>query len=200
MQEQERPNPRPLDLKGVVMEVLGPKCNERSGTLRVPLPLIVGSVDVLEPAVRSEDVSFAVAVDVGDADAVAVLLFVAYVMDFGLATGEGYPEDAGVVVVCENKIGVTVAVDVADGSTLGVVAVSDEVLLPESARWRGFTGVLVPPDTVGYPAGGNEVGEAVMVDVDGPFATVGDELAVYADGAELVCFQSPPCGPGFSYQ
>jgi hypothetical protein len=32
-QKQERPNPRPLDLKGVVMEVLGPKCNERSSTL-----------------------------------------------------------------------------------------------------------------------------------------------------------------------
>jgi hypothetical protein len=31
--EHERPNPRPLDLKGVVMEVLGPKCNERSSTL-----------------------------------------------------------------------------------------------------------------------------------------------------------------------
>src|SRR5258707_10714008 len=27
------PNPRPLDLKGVVTEVLGPKCNERSSTL-----------------------------------------------------------------------------------------------------------------------------------------------------------------------
>jgi hypothetical protein len=26
-------NSRPLDLKGVVMEVLGPKCNERSSTL-----------------------------------------------------------------------------------------------------------------------------------------------------------------------
>jgi hypothetical protein len=33
VQEYERPNPRPLDLKGVVMEVLGPKCNERSSTL-----------------------------------------------------------------------------------------------------------------------------------------------------------------------
>ncbi len=33
VQEQERPNPRPLDLKGPVMEVLGPKCNERSSTL-----------------------------------------------------------------------------------------------------------------------------------------------------------------------
>jgi hypothetical protein len=34
VQEHDRPNPGPLDLKGVVMEVLGPKCNERSGTLR----------------------------------------------------------------------------------------------------------------------------------------------------------------------
>jgi hypothetical protein len=34
VQEHERPNPRPLDLKGVVTEVLGPKCNERSSTLR----------------------------------------------------------------------------------------------------------------------------------------------------------------------
>jgi hypothetical protein len=33
VQEQERPNARPLDFKGVVMEVLGPKCNERSSTL-----------------------------------------------------------------------------------------------------------------------------------------------------------------------
>ena len=32
VQEHES-NPRPLDLKGVVMEVLGPKCNERSSTL-----------------------------------------------------------------------------------------------------------------------------------------------------------------------
>jgi hypothetical protein len=33
MQDQERPNPRPLDFKGVVMEVPGPKCNGCSGTL-----------------------------------------------------------------------------------------------------------------------------------------------------------------------
>ena len=34
VQEHERPNPRPLDLTGVVMEANGPKCNERSSTLR----------------------------------------------------------------------------------------------------------------------------------------------------------------------
>ena len=35
-QKQERPNPKPLDLEGVVMEVLGPKCNGRSSTLNGP--------------------------------------------------------------------------------------------------------------------------------------------------------------------
>ena len=42
--------------------------------VRMPLPLIVVSVDVSEPAVRRKDVGFAIAVYVGDADAVAVLL------------------------------------------------------------------------------------------------------------------------------
>jgi hypothetical protein len=36
VQKHERPNPRQLDLKGVVTQVLGPKCNERSSTL-IPL-------------------------------------------------------------------------------------------------------------------------------------------------------------------
>ncbi len=50
----------------------------------MPLPLVVVGVDVFKPAVGSEDVGFAVAVDVGDADAVAVLLFADYMVDFGL--------------------------------------------------------------------------------------------------------------------
>jgi hypothetical protein len=33
VQEHERPNPSPLDLRGFVMEVLCPKRNERSSTL-----------------------------------------------------------------------------------------------------------------------------------------------------------------------
>src|SRR5580698_1727912 len=40
----------------------------------VPLPLVVVGVDLLKPSVGSEDIGLAVAVDVGDADAVAVLL------------------------------------------------------------------------------------------------------------------------------
>ena len=103
----------------------------------MPLPLVVVGVDVLEPAVGGEDVGFAVAVDVGDADAVAVLLAAADVMDDGLGAGEVDPEDAGVVVVGEGEIGLAVAVDVGDGSALGVVAVGDEVLLPDVCReWR----------------------------------------------------------------
>jgi hypothetical protein len=74
------------------------------------------------------------------------------------------------------------------------------VFLPESARRRGFTGVLVPPDAAGYPTGGNEVGEAVVVDVDGPLAAVGDELAVDTDGAELMLlpFSTLRAGCGFT--
>jgi hypothetical protein len=39
--ETESKNPRPLDLKGVGMEVLGPKCNERLSTL-APLRAFAG--------------------------------------------------------------------------------------------------------------------------------------------------------------
>jgi hypothetical protein len=54
----------------------------------VPLPLVVVGVDVLEPAKGGEDVGLAVAVDVGDADAVTVLMFAADVMDPGLGSGK----------------------------------------------------------------------------------------------------------------
>jgi hypothetical protein len=33
LQDQKKPESRPFDLKGAVMEVLGPKCNGCSGTL-----------------------------------------------------------------------------------------------------------------------------------------------------------------------
>ena len=89
-----------------------------------------------------------------------------------------------------------VAVDVSDRSALGVETIGDEVFLPQSARRSGFTRVLVPPDAVGYPAGGDEVGKAVMVDIDGPLAAVGDELAVDADGTELVLLPIAALGSG----
>ncbi len=44
VQEHERPNPRPLDLKGVVMEVLGPKCNERSTRRIAKAELLAGRI------------------------------------------------------------------------------------------------------------------------------------------------------------
>ena len=90
----------------------------------------------------------------------------------------------------------TVAVDVADGSALGVETIGDEVFLPHSARRSGFTRVLVPPDAVGYPASSDDVGKAVVVDVDGPLTAVGDELAMGADSAELVLFPIAALGSG----
>jgi len=91
----------------------------------VPLPLVVVGVDVLEPAVGCEEVGFAVAVDVGDADAVTVLFFASDVVDAGLGAGEVGPEDAGVVVVGEGEVGLAVTVDVAEGPALGVEGVGD---------------------------------------------------------------------------
>jgi hypothetical protein len=49
VQEHERPSPKPLDLKGVVMEVLGPKCNERSGTLNRTTMARADSAALLQP-------------------------------------------------------------------------------------------------------------------------------------------------------
>ncbi len=102
----------------------------------VPLPLVVVGVDLLEPAVGGEHVGFAVAVDVGDADAVAVLLAAAEVMDARLVFAEVDPEDAGAVVVGESDVGLAVAVDVAERAALGVEAVGDLFRLPHARRRR----------------------------------------------------------------
>ena len=109
-------------------------------------------------------------------------------MDAGLGAGEVDPEDAGVVVVGEGDVGFAVAVDVGHDAAFGVVTVGDEVLLPHGGGGGGFAGVLVPPEAVGDPAGGDDVRVAVVVDVDGPLAAVGDELVVDADGAVLMLF------------
>src|SRR5271170_4351318 len=60
----------------------------------MPLPLVVVGVDLLEPSVSGEHVGFAVAVDVGDADAVAILLLASEMMDAGLVFAEIDPDDA----------------------------------------------------------------------------------------------------------
>ena len=152
---------------------------------------------LLEPAVGREDVGFAVAVDVGDADAVAVLLAVAEVVDAGLVLTEVDPEDAGVVVVGEGEVGFAVAVDVGEGAAFGVEAVGDLFGLPHGAGGGGFgTGVAIPPEAVGDPAGGDEIGQAVVVDVDDPLAAVVDEFVVDADGAELMLLPLSALGAG----
>ncbi len=163
----------------------------------VPDPFVVVGIDLLEPAVGGEDVGFAVAVDVGDADAVTVLLLAAEVVGAGFVVAEVDPEDAGAVVVGEREVGLAVAVDVEEGAAFGVEAVGDFLGLPHGAGGCGFrAGVAVPPDAVGDPAGGDEVGQAVVVDVDDPLAAVGDELVVNADGAELVLLPGAAVGAG----
>src|SRR5579863_2741638 len=140
----------------------------------VELPLVLVGVDLLEPAERREDIGLAVAIDVGDADAVAVLGAAAHVMDFGLGAGEVDPQHAFVSVVAKDEVGLAVAVDVGHPAALGFAAVGDEVPLPLGAQ---LAGVLPPEDAVGHPADGHHVGQSVVVHVDGPLAAVGGELA-----------------------
>jgi hypothetical protein len=163
----------------------------------VPLPLIVVGVDLLEPSVGGENVGFAVTVDVGDADAVAVLLLASEVVDARLVLAEVDPDDTGAVVVGEGEVGLAVSIDIEECSALGVVTVSDLFRLPHGARGcRLRSGVVIHPDAIGYPAGSDEVGQAVVVNVDDPLAAVRDEFAVGADGAELVLFPYAAIGAG----
>ncbi len=153
----------------------------------VPYPLVVIGVDLFEPAVGCKDVSLAVAVDVGDADAVTVLLAASEMVDAWLVGAEVDPDDTGTVVVGEGEVGFAIAVDVCEGATLGVVAVGDLFGLPQGAGGGGLgAGIAVPPEAVRDPAGGDEVGQAIVVDVDNPLPAVADELIVDADGAELM--------------
>jgi len=112
----------------------------------VPLPLVVVGIDLLEPSVRGEYVGLAVAIDVCDADAVAILRAPSEMVDAGLVLAEVDPENAGPVVVGECDIGLAVAVDVGEGSALSVIAVGDLLGLPGRAGSGGLgTGVAIPP-------------------------------------------------------
>ena len=77
----------------VVVDVVGEDGEARVTEMPVgvPLPFVVVGVDVFEPAVGGEDVGFAVAIDVADADAVAVFVFAADVMDGGVGRRRSRP-------------------------------------------------------------------------------------------------------------
>ena len=60
----------------------------------VPIPFVIIRVGLLKPAVSCEHIGFAVAVDVGDADAVTVLFAVFQVVDPRLVFTEVDSEDA----------------------------------------------------------------------------------------------------------
>ncbi len=93
--------------------------------IAMPGPLVGVRVYLLKPAMRGKHVRLAVAVDVGDADAVAVLRAVAKGVHLRLGAAEVNPDDAGVVVVRKGEVGLAVAVNVAERSTLCVIGVGD---------------------------------------------------------------------------
>ena len=143
----------------------------------VPFPLVVVGVDIFEPAVGSQNVGFAIAIDVGNADAVPVLLFPADMVHLRFSTGEINPENSRVVVVRKHEIRFAITVDVAGRSALRVIAVGNEVTLPHHP---GLLRILIPPEAVRDPSRRHHIGGAVVVHVESPFSAVGDELIVNA--------------------
>src|SRR5882757_7091544 len=155
--------------------------------ISMPLPLVVICIDLLKPAVSCEHVRLAITVDVGDTNAVTILLAASQVVHPRLVFTKIDPENTCSVVVGESEIRLAVAVDISEGAALGIVAVSDFLGLPHGAGGDGLgPGVAIPPEAVRDPAGGDEIGQTVVIDVDDPFSAVGDELVVYADGAKLM--------------
>src|SRR5690242_4273846 len=79
--------------------------NRKSGLaefpVSVPVPLVLIGVDIPEPAKRRQEVVFAVAIDVRDPDAMAVLLRSAGFVDFRLRARKIDPNHAGSSVVTE---------------------------------------------------------------------------------------------------
>ncbi len=97
----------------------------------------------------------------------------------------------------EGEIGFAVAVDVGECAAFGVEAVGDLFGLPHLACGDGlWAGVAIPPEAVRDPAGGDEIGMAIVIDVDDPFAAVVDELVMDADGAELMLLPLAAVGTG----
>src|SRR6201996_6356235 len=115
----------------------------------VPRPLVVVGIDLLEPPVRREHIGLAIAVDVGDADAVTVLLAPTEMMDTRLVLAEIDPQDTVAVVVCESEVGLAVAIDVREGTALRVIAVGNLFGLPCRAPRGGLcSGIAIPPEAI----------------------------------------------------
>ena len=77
-------------------------------------------IDILEPAKRRQNIRFAIAVDIGNADAMAILLLAAHMMHLGLSPGKINPDHARMVVVRQRDIRLAIAVDVRLDPALGV--------------------------------------------------------------------------------
>ena len=150
---------------------------------RAPFPLVVICVNVLEPAMRHKNVNLAVAIDIRHTDAVTVLIASADVVDLWLGSGKIDPHDTGMSIMREREIGLAIAIDVGHPATLGFERMGDEMALPHHV---GLLGIFIPPQTVGHPTHGDDVRCPIVIDVDGPLATIGNELTHQLDGAVLM--------------
>ena len=151
--------------------------------IAVPLPLVAIGVDILEPAVRRQKIHFAVAIDVRHADAVAILVMAAHVVDLRLGASEVHPNDSRAAVVRQRQIRLTVAIEVRHPAALGLDRVGDEVALPHDSR---FFRVLVPKQPIRHPACRHHVRRAIVIHVHYPLAAVGHKFSDDIDGAVLV--------------
>ncbi len=139
----------------------------------VPLPFVVIRIDVLKPTERCQNIHFAIAIDIGHASSVSILIVPADVMDAGLGTREIDPDDARPAIMSQRQIRLAIAVQVRHPTAFGVDGMSYEMTLPHHAR---LFGVLVPPQAVGLPANCDHIRRSVVIHVHGPFAAVGDEF------------------------
>src|SRR6476619_8376654 len=87
------------------------------------------------------------------------------------------------VVVGKSEIGVSIPIDVADRTALGIVTISNFMRLPSGTE---FLRILKPPNSIDHPAGSHYIGCAIVVHVNRPLAAVGNKLAKNSDLAKLM--------------
>ena len=138
----------------------------------------------LEPTTRRQDVVAFVAIDVADANAVAVRPIADHMLHPG-AAAHFEPGLRRAVLLRDDLERPAVVVDVGEHGELHVAAAVTSDLLPERGP-AGLAGVLPPGDLPREPRHVGEVGIAITVDVDRHQAEAVDVVAGEPDVAKLV--------------
>ncbi len=134
---------------------------------------------------RREQIHFAVAIDVRHADAVAIFVVTAHMVDLRLGAGEVHPNDSRAAIMRQRQVRLTVAIEVRHPAALGFDGVGDQVALPHDSR---LFRILVPKQSIRHPADRHHVRRTVVIHVHHPLAAIGHKLSDYIDGAVLVAF------------